>query len=100
MTTKPKIEVIPLGEIRVMKDIFITPEAAEEEFDVAKNTLAAWRQYGHGPTYVVSSASSRRRVYYRRADLAEWFAAHPLGPNNRPRLRPRKNVAAETTPVR
>lgn len=97
MPTKPKMEVIPLGEIRKMKDIFISPEEAEDEFDVARNTLAAWRQYGHGPTYVVSSASSRRRVFYRRADLAEWFAQHPLGPNHRPRKKPRKNVATETS---
>ena len=54
-----------------MGDVLLIPEEAAQVMRSRPQTLARWRSEGKGPAFV---KYGRGRVFYRRADIEEWWA--------------------------
>lgn len=55
---------------------FFTPDDVQKIFDIAKSTLANWRNKKTGPPYV----KLRNRVLYPAVELREWFESQRIVP--------------------
>lgn len=48
----------------------LTPGEVAERLQIRENTLAVWRMYGRGPSYIKVGA----RVRYRWDEVEQWLA--------------------------
>ena len=55
---------------------FFTPDDVKKIYDIAKSTLANWRNKKTGPPYV----KLRNRVLYPAVELREWFESQRIVP--------------------
>lgn len=63
----------PAAVLEIDFDTLLTPAEAGKILRSDTQTLANWRVAGKGPPWVKLIG---RRVFYRKADLKDWIAAH------------------------
>ncbi len=71
-----------MDSLIVNPDERIRPSEVEPEFGagLCEKRLRQLRWLGDGPAYTKAGKGTRARVYYKRADIAEWLDRHRIDP--------------------